>query len=335
MSRDRWLSIRRYLFCDVDWLTQQTQDASQKIWRLYPYVAIDETLLLFKGRFKYRQHIKGKPNATGLKIYALCDNTGFIYAFWFYKGDHPTTHDLVWQFAEQVKHFKDDIIIVLDSFYGGYDIMETLKDNGFKFIMACQQNRPTAIWANMMTVKTKGEWESLVKHKVMALKFIDKKAVCLFSNCSSSEAVVTTKRKKKRTIPSVVNDYNHWMHGVDLADRYINAHLPRHKTLSWKRAMFQGLFYIMITNAHLVYNSAADKDYSLTQFVAELAQQLAPEVKKSPVKINSRHIICRADGLRKHCMLCSENNKQSYSVYYCPTCNAFLHADCFADYHNK
>ena len=44
-------------------------------------------------------------------------------------------------------------------------------------------------------------------------------------------------------IKLTINDYNHWMHGVDLADRYINAHLPRHKTLSWKRAMFQGLLF--------------------------------------------------------------------------------------------
>ena len=90
MSRDRWLQIRKHLFCDINWLSKITQENSQKIWRPFPFMAVDETLLLFKGKFKYRQHIKGKPNATGLKIYALCDNKGYIYGFWFYQGGHPS-----------------------------------------------------------------------------------------------------------------------------------------------------------------------------------------------------------------------------------------------------
>jgi hypothetical protein len=48
-------------------------------------VAIDETLVLFKGRYKYCQHIKGKPNSTGLKLYGLADIAGFLWKFWFYK----------------------------------------------------------------------------------------------------------------------------------------------------------------------------------------------------------------------------------------------------------
>ena len=48
-------------------------------------IAIDETLILFKGRYKYCQHIKGKPNSTGLKLYGLADIVGFLWKFWFYK----------------------------------------------------------------------------------------------------------------------------------------------------------------------------------------------------------------------------------------------------------
>ncbi len=336
MSRNRWLQIRKYLFCDIDQLTSITQTNSQLIWRPFPYMAIDETLLLFKGRFKYRQHIKGKPNATGLKIYALCDNSGYIYAFWFYQGDHPTLHDLVDDFAAHVEDRKDEVVIVLDSFYGGYDIMETLSSKGFKYIMACQQNRPAAIWSQKMTVTAKGKWQSLVKNGVMALKFIDKKAVCLFTNCCSSKAVTTTKRNKSRTIPSAVHDYNRWMHGVDLADRYINAHLPCHKTVSWKRAMFQGLYYIMLTNAHLIYNSAQKENTSLTDFIAQLAKEMIPGVQKppSPSKVTPRtHLIIRnADG-SKLCKQCLLNGSRSNSTYICNTCLVALHADCFFDYH--
>lgn len=144
MSRDRWLQIRKFIFCDTDYVTKQTVEASQKQWRPFPFISIDETLILFKGRFKYRQHVRGKPNATGLKLYAMCDNKGFIYGFWFYLGDHPTIHDLVVGFADQLP--STNFVITVDPFYGGYDLMDTLQERGFKFILACQINHPTSIW---------------------------------------------------------------------------------------------------------------------------------------------------------------------------------------------
>jgi hypothetical protein len=32
------------------------------------HVSCDESLLAFKGRYRFRQHIRGKPHATGLKV---------------------------------------------------------------------------------------------------------------------------------------------------------------------------------------------------------------------------------------------------------------------------
>jgi hypothetical protein len=45
-------------------------------------------------------YIQGKPHPNGIKIYILADKTGFVYDFWFYRGQQPATKDIVVEFAE-------------------------------------------------------------------------------------------------------------------------------------------------------------------------------------------------------------------------------------------
>jgi hypothetical protein len=49
-------------------------------------VVIDETIVAFKGRWKARQHVRGKPHATGLKLFSNADSTGYLYDLWLYYG---------------------------------------------------------------------------------------------------------------------------------------------------------------------------------------------------------------------------------------------------------
>lgn len=76
----------------------------------YPidHVCIDEGLICFKGRYQHRVHIRGKPNATGLKIYALADEIGYVYAFELYHVDRATVPEIVMGLLEKLpsKHFK-------------------------------------------------------------------------------------------------------------------------------------------------------------------------------------------------------------------------------------
>ena len=43
-------------------------------------VSVDETMVGFKGRVKFKQYCKDKPTKWGLKVYTLADsNTGYLY----------------------------------------------------------------------------------------------------------------------------------------------------------------------------------------------------------------------------------------------------------------
>jgi hypothetical protein len=100
ISRARYLLLLRLIhFCDN---SQQIHDERlykiqmvisdvQKNFKdsLIPFsnLAIDESLLLWKGRLSFKQYIKSKRHRFGIKLYILCDcETNFILNFSVYIG---------------------------------------------------------------------------------------------------------------------------------------------------------------------------------------------------------------------------------------------------------
>ena len=53
------------------------------------HVAVDESVISFKGRVSFRQYLKGKPNPWGIKAYVLSDsNSGYMHNIRIYYGRH-------------------------------------------------------------------------------------------------------------------------------------------------------------------------------------------------------------------------------------------------------
>ncbi|GFT74210.1 piggyBac transposable element-derived protein 4 [Trichonephila clavipes] len=109
--------------------------------------------------------------------------------------------------------------------------------------------------ANNAKKVPKGEIVAYQRGKVMALKWQDKKSVCLMSTIhDTSSYLVTCKSKKTVMKPVVVCDYNNTMGGVDLCDQEMSYYPTLRKQ--------QGKYYIKIFrqfldqslwNAYLLY----------------------------------------------------------------------------------
>jgi hypothetical protein len=54
-------------------------------------VVIDETMIPFRGRLKFRQFIKIKAHKYGAKVFKVCDQSGYTYNLIIYSGkqDRP------------------------------------------------------------------------------------------------------------------------------------------------------------------------------------------------------------------------------------------------------
>ena len=95
ISRDEFRTILRHSHPSPNQLAKLANKSFQQHWKPYSHVSIDESLICFKGRYQHRVHIRGKPDATGLKIYGLADQMGYMYAFDLYKGDKASIPEIV------------------------------------------------------------------------------------------------------------------------------------------------------------------------------------------------------------------------------------------------
>lgn len=67
-------------------LVNKLQDSFQKYIVPGEYLCIDETLVPFKGRLKFKQYIANKKHKFGIKIFKLCLKGGYTYNFSIYCG---------------------------------------------------------------------------------------------------------------------------------------------------------------------------------------------------------------------------------------------------------
>ena len=86
MSRYRFQQINAVLHFQVGFLQTKLNSNFKNNWQPYRTVVVDEGIIPFKGRYRYKQYVRGKPHSTGIKYFALADEKGYLYSFWQYKG---------------------------------------------------------------------------------------------------------------------------------------------------------------------------------------------------------------------------------------------------------
>jgi hypothetical protein len=92
-------SDKNYENSDRLWKIRQVFDmlnvAYSKFYNPSEHLAIDEVIVLFKGKISFKQYIPKKHKRFGIKIYKLCDRTGYTYDMEVYLGKdrkRATTH---------------------------------------------------------------------------------------------------------------------------------------------------------------------------------------------------------------------------------------------------
>jgi hypothetical protein len=104
MKRDRFLHILRFLhFTDKKNEPDMTNENSDRLWKMRhlfdilnekfrkfyspsEHLSVEEVIVKYKGRVIFRQYIPKKHKRFGIKIYKLCDETGYTYNMTVYLG---------------------------------------------------------------------------------------------------------------------------------------------------------------------------------------------------------------------------------------------------------
>ena len=129
MKRDRFHHILRYLhFTDNENEPDMTDQNSDRLWKMRnlfeilnekfskfynpsEHLAVDEVIVKYEGRVIFPQYIPKKRKRFGIKIYKLCDDTGYTYDMTVYLGkdrqrnaQHLTaTHATVSEVTEKIQ----------------------------------------------------------------------------------------------------------------------------------------------------------------------------------------------------------------------------------------
>ena len=91
-------------------------------------IAIDESLLLWKGQLIFKQFIPLKRARFGIKLFNLCEKSGYTYKFHIYTGKDDPAFQLASQIPNDAKHLSmtEKVVVFM---------MQPLLDKGYHLYM--------------------------------------------------------------------------------------------------------------------------------------------------------------------------------------------------------
>ena len=222
-------------------------------------VAIDESVIRCFGRSFHTYKLPNKPIPQGYKLYALADRGYIWYWFFasrakstveVIKEENLTmTGSMVLELLQKLPPEPGRYTVYLDNYFTSINLFKRLRQEG---IGACGTTRPSAspqfhpTLAVLKESKLTNEWNSLyadVQDDVLCIAWQDNNTVTALSTvhtvhkdddwvkrkrkCPSKTSTNATTARKPFNgrptadlpIPRLIDDYNHYMGGVDIANQ--------------------------------------------------------------------------------------------------------------------
>ena len=380
MSRDRFLQIFWMLHVGdgprrvdkiqglVDALLANFQAA------YYPTenVAVDETMVGFRGRFSAKQYMPSKPTKYGIKAFTLASSEhGYMLNILLYTGaDTLLNADPVYSSLPQPARVVMELMrpylckghhVYTDRYYSSIPLAQALGEAGTSFTGTLVKSRvglPDVVRSS--SFRLKGDetrafrsgsllcvaWQAAAKKKPL---------VMLSSNCRH-EMVTVRSHRSAQLKPVVVDRYNHFMNGVDRADQYTVYYSFIRRSVKWWRKVFFWVMEVAAVNSYINFKCHTIRPCSHRDFRLSVIRDLASaHMLSAPPRglgrrvthqqaragdldrLNGRHFLDKGTAQRD-CLVCSHQSQGSRrrTTFFCKTCT--LHpplcpTTCFERYH--
>lgn len=214
MGRNRFRSILRHLHLnDNSRMPGRTDPGYDKLYKVRPLLekirlnsqnsyqphqqlAVDEAMILFKGRSVMKQYVPLKPIKRGYKMWCLCDSTnGYMYNMSLYTGageggsEDSLSSRVVQQLVQPVYHANHHIY--MDNFFSSIDLATKLAENNTYTIGTARSGRKhwPAEYKNIKKISKgmkRGESKSKIVKGVQCIVWKDKKGVAFLNTVADS-----------------------------------------------------------------------------------------------------------------------------------------------------
>ena len=253
----------------------------------YPeeHVAVDESIMPWRGKVSFRMFIPNKPVRYGMKLYCLCESSsGYIVKFRYYtgadRGNPETNHG-----PNVVKELMEPYLgkghtVFTDSFFTTVPLFEFLKEHDTLACGTVQKNRrdnPPDISAKRLKL---GKGEHIVRQRdaVVAIRYNDRKDFMILSTKYGGNVINTgrTNRRDQEPIrkPSAVHHYNQHMNGVDLFDQHMSYYTFSRKTMKWWKRAATHFVHMAKIQAFILHRKLSNKKINQVDFTLKLIEQL-------------------------------------------------------------
>lgn len=187
-------------------------------------LALDESMVLFRGRLVLCQYITKKRHKYGIKLYMFTEPGGLVHRIMIYSGQgHGTSNDF--SHTEYVIKLMEGFhscgrLSCMDSYYNSVKLAHTLLNKGTYCTGTLRANRkgnPKEI----TTTKLKVE-ECIRKYTdkgICVMKWPDRREVLAISSKHMNELIEVTNRRGDQKMKRIaISMYNKYMSGIDRQD---------------------------------------------------------------------------------------------------------------------
>ncbi|XP_078044094.1 uncharacterized protein LOC144473774, partial [Augochlora pura] len=257
----------------------------QMAYRPRQHIAVDESLLLWKGRLSFKQYICSKRARFGLKSFILAESeTGYVYNLKLYSGREldGRKSTLLGKSGAIVMDLSRNLlnegrIIYLDNWYTSPALFEKLCQYKTHACGTVRMNRKgLPCDEKVKNIKSLNKSEMLVRYNRFMVFCVwkDKRPVSVLSTLHTPQLVTTEKIDystgqyiKK---PNIILDYNIHMGAVNYTDQILHGYESYRKTLKWYKKYFFYLLDIAICNSLAIWNCLHEKKKSIHEVKEDL-----------------------------------------------------------------
>lgn len=309
---------------------------------------IDEPMVLWQGRLMSRKYIPGKRRKYGVKLYLLCDISGYVWNTLIYHGKGDISSGLGHSEAVVMKLMQNRLDcghkLYVNNFYTSVPLAVELLKHKTLLCGTLRRNRKylpnNAISSNI----SKGQCIRRRKGRVMVLKWCDNRDVMMLSTFHSGKMVASGNKNQKgeKVIkPDCVISHNKSMFGVNCRDQTTSYYSPLRTRLRWYRKVVLHFIDMALANAYILYRKKGGNKQQ-GWFRAEVIRDLLktgsidktapspgiyfPLGSPDSLRLQGRHFLEHIPGSAqkphrtRRCVVCSSQGRRKESSFHCVVC---------------
>lgn len=267
------------------------------------YLTVDEQLLEFHGRVRFRQYIATKPGKFGIKILWLASSGGeYVFSGIVYIGANSLKAEVVQTCSSQAEAIVMQLAqpflnngrnITVDNWFTSEELADHLLQNNTTLVGTLRQNRrciPPI--AKVTTGRSRGDHRYYASGQKLLCSFWDKgnKPILLLDTCTQLATAASAGDDSRK--PPTVEFYNQTKSGVDLVDKKVRGFSTKRKCNRWPVSVMSNLLDISGINAQFIHQRTSGVTMDRVDFLKSVGYNLIDQ--------QIRRRITNAKSLQKH-----------------------------------